>query len=381
MSASARLVTTLAAVLDPATATVPEVLCLPDRTLVLQSDDTELVAYDLAEALAGGEVSVARFPAPWPRRFGTHTVAPGLDVAVFAGVHAVRAVDRRGATLWEVRHGCWEGSCRELHASADEYVGNVENGGNVENTVGRSHRYADSGSAVFSADGKLVWAHVRGPLAEIDDDPDVVDEWLVLDAADGTVLGKADAQTVAAGSEHVSHPDPGQMGLSVGEGQDGVPLLWGRWNGERLTVDRIGDDDRCLMAVSPSGEHFLTVTHYQEALALHRVEDGSVVSELDAEEVIPDHPALHPDNDEPEVRWDYYGGFLDEHTVIAGTSEADEEYGAGRHWLVDVRDMRLLGEVTYPFPTSGVPGTLGDGSWYTIAEDTKELQMWRLADV
>jgi energy-coupling factor transporter ATP-binding protein EcfA2 len=80
-------------------------------------------------------------------------------------------------------------------------------------------------------------------------------------------------------------------------------------------------------------------------------------------------------------RGHYYGGFLDEHTVIAGTSEADEEYGAGRHWLVDVRDMRLLGEITYPFPISGVPGPLADGSWYTVAEDTKELQVWRLADV
>ncbi|MFE2711874.1 hypothetical protein ACFXKI_07730 [Streptomyces mirabilis] len=371
MSASARLVTTLAGPLESATASLPGERCLPGRTLILQGDDTQLAAYDLAAALAG-EASVARFPRPWPRRFGTCTVAPGLDVAVFAGVHAVRAVDRRGTTLWEVRHGCWEGSCRKMHASFEEYG---------ENTDSRGHLYADSGSVVFSADGKLVWAHVRGPLAEGDEDPGVIDEWLVLDATDGRVLGQADILTAAAGSGHVSHPDPGQMGLSVGEGQDGVPLLWGRWNGERLTVDRIGDDDRCLMAVSPSGEHFLTVTHYQEALALHRVEGGSVVSELDAEEVIPDHPALHPDNDEPEVRWDYYGGFLDEHTVIAGTSEADEEYGAGRHWLVDVRDMRLLGEVTYPFPTSGVPNTLGDGSWYTIAEDTKELQVWRLAGV
>ncbi|MFD6999512.1 hypothetical protein ACFWA5_25350 [Streptomyces mirabilis] len=373
MSASARLVTTLAGPLESATAGFPGERCLPGRTLILQSDDTQLAAYDLAAALAG-EASVARFPLPWPRRFGTCTVSPGLDVAVFAGVHAVRAVDRRGATLWEVRHGCWEGSCQEMHASFDEY------GEHGEHTDSRGHLYADSGSVVFSADGKLVWAHVRGPLAAGSGDPDVIEEWLVLDAADGTVLGQADTQTVAAGSGHVSHPDPGQMGLSVGEGQDGAPLLWGRWDGERLSVERI-DDDRCLLAVSPSGEHFLTVTHYQELLSLHRVEDGSVVSELDAEEVIPDHPALDPDDDEPEVHWDYYGGFLDEHTVIAGTTEADEEYGTGRHWLVDVRDMRLLGEVTYPFPTSGVPNTLGDGSWYTIAEDTKELQVWRLADV
>ncbi|MFF7599685.1 hypothetical protein [Streptomyces mirabilis] len=373
MSASARLVTTLAGPLESATAGFPGERCLPGRTLILQSDETQLAAYDLAAALAG-EASVARFPLPWPRRFGTCTVSPGLDVAVFAGVHAVRAVDRRGATLWEVRHGCWEGSCQEMHASFEEY------GESGESTVGRGHRYADSGSVVFSADGKLVWAHVRGPLAAGGGDPDVIEEWLVLDATDGTVLGQADTQTVAAGSGHVSHPDPGQMGLSVGEGQDGAPLLWGRWDGERLSVERI-DDDRCLLAVSPSGERFLTVTHYQELLSLHRVEDGSVVSELDAEEVIPEHPALDPDDDEPEVHWDYYGGFLDEHTVIAGTTEADEEYGTGRHWLVDVRDMRLLGEVTYPFPTSGVPNTLGDGSWYTIAEDTRELQVWRLADV
>ncbi|MEV6528015.1 hypothetical protein ACGFWD_10815 [Streptomyces sp. NPDC048448] len=365
MSASARLVTTLAGPLDSATAGAPDVLCLPDRTLVLQSDDAQLAAYDLAEALAG-EAAVARFPAPWRRRFGTRTVAPGLDAAVFAGVHAIRAVDRHGLTLWEVRHGCWEGGCRELHTSVDEYADS------------RDHLYADSGSAVFSADGKLVWAHVRGPLAEDGEDPEVLDEWLVLDAADGTVLGEADAQTVAAGSDHVSHPDPGQMGLSVGEGQDGVPLLWGRWDGERLSVDRIGDDDRILLAVSPSGESFLTVTHYQELLALHRAADGSVVRELDAEEAVAPHPALPPENDEPEVHWDYYAGFLDEHTVITGTVEADEEFGAGRHWLVDARDMRLLGEVGYPFPVSGVPLALGDGSWCTVDEDTNELQVWRL---
>ncbi len=91
---------------ESATAGFPGERCLPGRTLILQSDDTQLAAYDLAAALAG-EASVARFPLPWPRRFGTCTVSPGLDVAVFAGVHAVRAVDRRGATLWEVRHGCW----------------------------------------------------------------------------------------------------------------------------------------------------------------------------------------------------------------------------------------------------------------------------------
>ncbi len=78
-----------------------------------------------------------------------------------------------------------------MHASFDEYG---------ENTDSRGHLYADSGSVVFSADGKLVWAHVRGPLAAGGGDPEVIEEWLVLDATDGTVLGQADTQTVAAGS-------------------------------------------------------------------------------------------------------------------------------------------------------------------------------------
>lgn len=46
-----------------------------------------------------------------------------------------------------------------MHASFDEY------GEPGEHTDSRGHLYADSGSVVFSADGKLVWAHVRGPLA------------------------------------------------------------------------------------------------------------------------------------------------------------------------------------------------------------------------
>ncbi|MDH6580364.1 hypothetical protein P3T29_006055 [Kitasatospora sp. MAP5-34] len=35
-------------------------------------------------------------------------------------------------------------------------------------------------------------------------------------------------RTAAAGSQHVPHPAPGLLGLSVGEGQDGPPLAAGR---------------------------------------------------------------------------------------------------------------------------------------------------------
>ncbi len=48
-----------------------------------------------------------RFPAPWLRPFGDVTVSPAGDLAVFSGVHAVRAMDRTGKVYWELVHGCW----------------------------------------------------------------------------------------------------------------------------------------------------------------------------------------------------------------------------------------------------------------------------------
>lgn len=211
---------------------------------------------------------------------------------------------------------------------------------------------------------------------ELADSPD---EWLVIDAADGRVLGRAGTLTVAAGSDHVPHPDPAQMGLSVGEGQDGAPVRWGRWDGERLSVECLGSDDRVLMAVSPSGDRLLTVAHYQEALSLLRLADGSVSAELEAESAVPPHPEMPEENDEPEARWDYECGFLDEDTLVAGTAESDEEYGGARHWLLDAHHLTVTGEIAYPFPPSGAPNALGDGTWTTLSEDRTAVHLWTLA--
>ncbi|MEU8676889.1 hypothetical protein [Streptomyces sp. NPDC048560] len=364
---TARPVATLTAPLGPAgkTADAPSILRWPTgRRLLVQRGDTEVAVVDLdAEG-----TPQTRFPAPWPRAFGTFTVSPDAGLAVFAGLHAVRAVEPSGARHWEVRHGCWDGGCRVLHRSHEEYA-----------TGSRSHLHADSGSAMFSADGSVVWAHIRGPVAAAGPDPEAVDEWLVIDAFDGSVLGRADAGTVAAGSDHVPHPDPALMGLSVGEGQDGSPLLRGRWDGQELTVDHFCDSERILASVSPSGKHFLTVGHDQASIALHETGDAAVVTELDAEDSLPRHPdADEDDPDADHVMWDYVCGHIDEEWAVAGTTEHDEEYGAARHWLLRTADMDPARPLAYPTPVSGVPWGLGDGTWYTTSPDGGALHLWAL---
>ncbi|MEH0424460.1 hypothetical protein [Streptomyces sp. B21-083] len=202
--------------------------------LLIQRGDTELIVQNLEPSATAEAV---RFPAPWPRRYGHCAVSPSGDLAVFAGLHALHAVDRRGKIRWEVRHRCWTGCAG--HEAFTEYANE------------RDHRYVGSGSAAFSADGTLVWVHIRGPLTC--DRGRGADEWLVIAAEDGTVLARAATHTAAAGSDHIPHPDPGQMGLTIGEGQDGSALRWGRWNGRTLAIDSFGYEDRFLLAVSPTG--------------------------------------------------------------------------------------------------------------------------------
>ncbi|MFE7068941.1 hypothetical protein ACFU96_02450 [Streptomyces sp. NPDC057620] len=333
------------------------------RRLLVQRGDTELIVQHLDESWA--TTGTGRFPAPWPRRYGHCAVSPAGDLAVFAGPHALRVVDRAGNLRWEVRHRCWAGCAG--HESFAEYADQ------------RDHRYVGSGSAGFSADGTLVWAHIRGPLAL--DRGRGADEWLIMAVQDGTVLARAATHTAAEGSDHVGHPDPGQMGLTIGEGQDGAPLRWGRWDGRTLAIDSFSDEDRVLLAVSPTGDRLLTVTHDQDTLALHRVTDGTVEASLSAAE-LPPHPAPPTEQsetfegDETQAFFDYEGGFADEDTVIVGTVESDEEFGTGRHWLIDATRMRLTDRLAYPFEVPGSPRALGDGTWYTASATESALHLW-----
>ncbi|WP_225799101.1 hypothetical protein [Streptomyces sp. NK15101] len=366
MPVHARLRATVPALVSAPQAGPPEIAGPPGRRMLVQASDEEVVAQPLDEAFAAVPAARVRFPAPWPRRRGTWEVAPDASLAVFAGVHAVRAVEPSGATRWEVRHGCWYGACREMHESYEDYA------------EARDHRYPDGGSVGFSADGKLVWAHVRGPLPEGGLGPDTVDEWLVIDAGDGRVLARGDAGAAAAGSLHLPHPtDPRRMGLGIGEGQDGAPLRLGSWDGERLDVTYV-EGDLCLLGVSPSGERLMTVSHDQDALSVRDFGGLPLEGlEWDAESVLPPHPdAPSGEEDEAPVCWDWAGGFVDETTLVVSTVESDDEWGEGRHWLLDTTGRHGLRPIAYPSPPSGPPAALGDGAWATASEAGDAVHVW-----
>ncbi|GGQ09293.1 hypothetical protein [Streptosporangium pseudovulgare] len=345
---TARLVATAAAPLDPASADGPQVLHWPGRRLLVQRGDTELAIRDL-----DGEGLEVRFPAPWPRRYGSVAVSPTGDLAVFAGVHALRAVDSTGAVRWELRHGCWSAAvCAEAHASFSEYADD------------HHHGHADSGSAAFSSDGRLLWAHIRSHAGH-----DTNEEWLILDPADGTVLARAETMTVGSGSAHFPHPNPAYMGLTVGEGEEDSPVLWGHWDGARLTVRRFVEE--VLLAVSPSGECFLTTDPGQWSLYLHRAEDGLELRRLDAEEAVPP-----PSGEDDRARWDYEAAFPYDDTAVVGTEHHTD--AVPRHWVVDPRTMGVRGRIVYPFPIAGSPRSAGEAAWYTVSRDQTTLHLWDL---
>ncbi|WP_433788984.1 hypothetical protein [Actinoplanes sp. CA-252034] len=319
---AARLVATLPAPLDRSAADEPEVRHLAGRNLLVQRGDSEVAAGD------------RRFPAPWPRGYGSVAVAPAGDLVVFAGVHALRAVDSTGVTRWEVRHGCWSDTICDLsHTAFEEYADDTD------------HLNTSHGSAAFSPDGRLLWAHVRTL------DEDEPEEWLVVNAADGTVLARAATETVASASYHFPHPDPALMGLTIGEGEEQSPVLWGRWDGSGLTVRRL--PEQILLDVSPSGERFLTADTDMRGINLYRTAGATTLGTLRAGDVV----------------WDLQGAFLAESTAVVGTDE-------GEHFLIDVATMSADGPITYPIVSVGPALPAGPGVWATTSRDA--VHLWEL---
>ncbi|WP_432043750.1 hypothetical protein [Streptomyces cadmiisoli] len=346
---TARLVATVPLPLGSARADAVQLLPWSGRLLLVQHGDEELAVAEI-----GGAGAQFRFPAPWPRRFGGATVSPGGDVAVFSGVHSVQAVDRTGEVLWELPHGCWAtATCVWTRAPLASYRDDPR------------HQNPDQGSAAFSVDGKTVWVHVR----QYAEGRRPYEEWLVLDAADGEVLCRAETMTVGAGSVHFPHPDPACMGLSIAQGDDDAPVLWGRRDGRSLAVARA--EGEILQSVSPSGRHFLCTDPGQWALYLHDAADGEQLRRVDARAVLPPVPG------DDMARWDYEGAYPYEDGAVVSTEEYAE---VPRHWLVDPRSMSVRGRIAYPVPVAGSPRSAGPGMWCTVAGQDAAVHLWRLAD-
>ncbi|MEV6104921.1 hypothetical protein AB0M28_09425 [Streptomyces sp. NPDC051940] len=340
-----------------------------DVRQVLARDGERLAVYDLDAAFAGDASPRTVIPFPWPGwRFGEHSADPAGRFVALSGQRSVRVVDGDGATRWEFRHPCW-----------DAQVGHDCDPGGVCG----GH---ESGSCRVSDDGRFVWAHVPAPAGL--HEGGAFEEWVVLDAADGTLLARTPVQSAAQGSSHLSHPDGLRMGLSIGEGQDGSLLYWARWDGEQLTVRDLNDGDLILLDTHPAHDGFLTLTHDQDEIALHDAL-GERLATGPAE-------SLPADGCDIEPFWDYYAGFVDAETVIASTVEYDEnhdeyeeeheeheehedhgEHGRPRHWLLDARTLRLRARVRYPRRISDSATALGDGTWLTYQDGV--FERWRIA--
>jgi hypothetical protein len=268
-----------------------------------------------------------RFPLPSTWR-GAHWVAPTLDLVAVSERERVLLIDARGRIVWAFSHHAWG--------------------------VGGS----ESGCCWVSPDRNYVWA-----TAPTEDGPD---QWLVLDATHGGLVGASQLQCHAAGSHPVPHPDGSHVGLSVGEGQDGADVYWGCWEDGRPAVARLDDRGRVLIDVRPSGRQYLTTPHgsADDAVAVHEFPSGRVVARLTSERVL------------AEDDWfDFTAGYVSEDLVVVGSAQ---ERG---HFVLAADTLEPISRVDYPEShTKGCITPTGRGTWLTSDYPTGRHELWRLAE-
>ncbi|MEU4096463.1 hypothetical protein [Streptomyces sp. NPDC026673] len=337
------------------------------RHHALLRHDGVIALVDLGAAFAGGPAVLATVADPWPGwRNSACAASPDGSLIVLSGQRSVLALDSDGRTRWEYGHGCW-GDGPHRHDGPEPCPGFF------------------SGSVQVGADGRHVWAHVRPDIDHGDPYVDSHEQWVLLDAADGTVLGHARVEGGSQGSHQLTPPDGSRMILATGQGQDGSPAYVGHWDGSALTAGEIGDGFRIPVALHPGGRAFLSTPHGHDPLLLHRFPGGQVLMDRDAADLA--GRDANTDDDEFEPAWDFVAGFVDGHTVIAAAYDAGHHREESRHWLLDALTLRPLGPVAYPDPgpdpgpdrdpdQGGYPVALGDGTWLTLAADGTTLNRW-----
>jgi hypothetical protein len=304
----------------------------PGRLLGRVQGSADLAVYDLDEGFDGSPRPVAVFPRPWSDVDGASAVSPDLRFAVFGGRDRVRAVDRRGATLWEVPYEPWRSGF-------------------------------ERGSFAVTADVMRVWAHVYG-LPEGHPEGEGETSWLVIDATAGRLLAYWLTDCSEHGSEQRLHPDGEHVIINLG----GEASMCGRFTGSGVEVvdlpDRWGLD--LLVSLAPNGRYYVSLDESCTMLRRETFPPGEPEPVLDlggteSVEVLP--------------------GFVDDDRVLVPLW--DDEANRTDHVLVSASDWSRLGPVRYP--KEGMPEhlwvhALGDGTWLTDGSDDDEVFRWRLAD-
>lgn len=187
--------------------------------------------------------------------------------------------------------------------------------------------YAGGGCA-FSPDGRYFWTIRPG-----DEDGEVTIE--VLECEVWSVVATTSFEAVEEGHwTLVAHPEGRVVGAWLGAGQDGQWLYWCGIEEGWLYVEE--EPSLCYTGFPvfhPAGGEFLTDELSEGMFRRHRFPSGEVIRELSEAAIFPPQD----DDDQPDKLSGMSAYVSDGRAVIPSDH--------GRLWLVDLRSMKIVGEV------------------------------------
>jgi hypothetical protein len=298
----------------------------PPPQVVTRHVDGQIRAYDLGSGDLGPLAPAAVFRPLDGHEPEESAVSVDLRRIVYTTLNSVVCLTRTGDLAWT--------SALEPHSDQP---------------------YGHRPGCAFAPDGRTVWVYRPDAMAG----RECSDQWGAYDAESGAVVAATDLETVGHSGIQLAHPTDGSMYLDVGEGQDGSVIV-------RSVLPADGGEpdfaaypwnDRCLIALSPGGEQFMTVDHGQEDVVFHRHPDGEAMLTLPVE-------AFGYDPDGVFVEWG--GGYLTPQTAVVTLGGEDED---GEEWfryhLVDLRTGSVDGELAVEAEDPYRLHLLGDGTWLT----------------
>ena len=245
---------------------------------------------------------------------GTHAIRATERVALISESDAVVLMDADGRELWRHRHAAWK------------------------------HGGFERGCAWFDDEGT--------PFAVVPASDYSCSEIVALSARDGAPTHRTKIATEPAGL-HAIHQRDGWVGLSVGEGQDGVYAWWSRLHAGQLEVIEGGWEDEVLFDADAAGTQIITTPHVHAAGAIR-------VRSFPGLDVLREIQPL------PAYDWDFYACFAGAWIVARAHDEDDEILVA-----IDPDDQLTILTRTED-PICPGPG----GSW--ISTSSSGIERWHL---